>query len=161
MAYLLDLKGVLLLISSLEGLPSLIGRNVTDDTIHGEQAVFLALGGKMTRLLADTAHLGLLLGAVGLAVASLATAAALAAELALDGRVRAGGLVVARLVAVVAEAGVAATAALLQLLGTVARKVALGSAAVMCQLWSGHCLFWLMTHLRHPPSSCLETFWPR
>jgi hypothetical protein len=141
MAYLLDLKGVLLLISSLEGLPSLIGRNVTDDTVHGEQAVLLALSGKMTRLLADTAHLGLLLGAVGLAVTSLATATALTAELALDGRVGAVRLVVTGLVAVVAEAGVAATAALLRLLGTVARKVALGTAAVMCQLWSGQCLF--------------------
>jgi hypothetical protein len=141
LAHLLDLQGVLLMISGLEGLPSLIGRNVTDDTVHGEQAVLLALGGKMTRLLADTAHLGLLLGAVGLAVTSLATATALTAELALDGRVGAGRLVVTGLVAVVAEAGVGATTALLRLLGAVARKVALGTAAVMCQSWSGQCLF--------------------
>jgi hypothetical protein len=141
LAHLLDLQGVLLLISSLERLPSLIGRNVTDDTVHGEQAVLLALGGKMTRLLADTAHLGLLLGAVGLAVTSLATATALTAELALDGRVGAGRLVVTGLVAVVAEAGVGATTALLRLLGAVARKVALGTAAVMCQSWSGQFLF--------------------
>jgi hypothetical protein len=141
LAHLLDLQGVLLLISGLESLPSLIGRNVTDDTVHGEQAVLLALGGKMTRLLADTAHLGLLLGAVGLAVTSLATATALTAELALDGRVGAVRLVVTGLVAVVAEAGVGATTALLRLLGAVARKVALGTAAVMCQSWSGQCLF--------------------
>jgi hypothetical protein len=141
LAHLLDLQGVLLMISGLEGLPSLIGRNVTDDTVHGEQAVLLALGGKMTRLLADTAHLRLLLGAVGLAVTSLATATALTAELALDGRVGAVRLVVTGLVAVVAEAGVGATAALLRLLGTVARKVALGTAAVTCQLWLGQCLF--------------------
>ena len=141
MTDLLDLQGVLLLVGSLESLPSIIGIDVTDDTVHGEQAVLLALGGKMARLLADTAHLGLLLGAVGLAVTSLATATALTAELALDGRVGAVRLVVTGFVAVVAEAGVGATAALLRLFGTVARKVALGTAAVMCQLWSGQCLF--------------------
>lgn len=133
MTHLLDLESVLLLVGSLERLPGLIGRDVTDDAVHGEQAVLLALGGNMARLLADTAHLGLLLGTVGLAVASLATATALSAELALDGRVRAVGLVVARLVAVVAETGVGATAALLRLLGAVAREVGLGTAAVMCQ----------------------------
>ena len=133
MTHLLDLESVLLLVGSLERLPGLIGRDVTDDAVHGEQAVLLALGGNMARLLADTAHLGLLLGTVGLAVASLATATALSTELALDGRVRAVGLVVARLVAVVAETGVGATAALLRLLGAVAREVGLGTAAVMCQ----------------------------
>jgi len=133
LTHLLDLESVLLLVGSLERLPGLIGRDVTDDAVHGEQAVLLALGGNMARLLADTAHLGLLLGTVGLAVASLATATALSAELALDGRVRAVGLVVARLVAVVAETGVGATAALLRLLGAVAREVGLGTAAVMCQ----------------------------
>jgi hypothetical protein len=133
LTHLLDLESVLLLVGSLERLPGLIGRDVTDDAVHGEQAVLLALGGNMARLLADTAHLGLLLGTVGLAVASLATATALSTELALDGRVRAVGLVVARLVAVVAETGVGATAALLRLLGAVAREVGLGTAAVMCQ----------------------------
>jgi hypothetical protein len=133
LTHLLDLESVLLLVGSLERLPGLIGRDVTDDAVHGEQAVLLALGGNMARLLADAANLGLLLGTVSLAVASLATATALSAELALDGRVRAVGLVVARLVAVVAETGVGATAALLRLLGAVAREVGLGTAAVMCQ----------------------------
>jgi hypothetical protein len=140
MAYLLDLQGVLLLVGSLESLPGLIGRDVTNDTVHGEQAVGLALGGNVAGLLADAAHLGLLLGAVSLAVTSLATATALSAELALDGGIRAVGLVVARLVAVVAETGVDAAAALLGLLGAVAGEVALGSAAVMRQLWSGKCM---------------------
>jgi hypothetical protein len=138
-AYLLDLQSVLLLVGSLESLPGLVGRDVTNDTVHGEQAVGLALGGNVAGLLADAAHLGLFLGTVGLAVTSLATATALSAELALDGRVRAVRLVVAGLVAVVAETGVAAAAALLGLLGTVAGEVALGSAAVMRQSWSGKC----------------------
>jgi hypothetical protein len=132
MAYLLDLQGVLLLVGSLESLPGLIGRDVTNDTLHGEQAVGLALGGNVAGLIADAA--------LGLAVTSLATATALSAELALDGGIRAVGLVVARLVAVVAETGVDAAAALLGLLGAVAGEVALGSAAVMRQLWSGKCM---------------------
>ena len=136
-AYLLDLQSVLLFVSGLESLPGLVGRDVTDDAVHGEQAVGLALGGNVAGLLADAANLGLLLGTVSLAVASLATATALSAELALDGRVWAVALVVARLVAVVAETGVAAAAALLWLLGAVAGEVALGAAAVMRQLWSG------------------------
>ena len=133
MVYLLDLQSVFLLVSGLESLPGFVGRDVTDDAVHGEQAVGLALGGNVAGLLADAANLGLLLRTVSLAVASLATATALSAELALDGRVRAVGLVVARLVAVVAETGVGATAALLRLLGAVAREVGLGTAAVMCQ----------------------------
>jgi hypothetical protein len=139
-AYLLDLQSVLLLVGSLESLPGLVGRDVTNDTVHGEQAVGLALGGNVAGLLADAAHLGLFLGTVGLAVTSLATATALSAELALDGRVRTFRLVVAGLVAVVAETGVATAAALLWLLGTVAGEVALGSAAVMRQSWSGKCM---------------------
>lgn len=137
LAYLLDLQSVFLLVGNLEELPGLVGRDVTNDTVHGEQAVGLALGGNVAGFLADAADLGLLLGAVSLAVTSLATATALSAELALDGRVRAVGLVVAGLVAVVAETGVAAAAVLLGLLGAVAGEVALGSAAVMRQLWSG------------------------
>jgi hypothetical protein len=140
MVYLLDLQSVLLLVSGLESLPGFVGRDVTDDAVHGEQAVGLALGSNVAGLLADTAHLGLLLGTVGLAVTGLATATALSTELALDGRVRAVALVVARLVAVVAETGVAAAAALLWLLGAVAGEVALGAAAVMRQLWSGKCM---------------------
>ena len=133
MAYLLDLQSVFLLVSGLESLPGLVGRDVTDDAVHGDQAVGLALGGNVAGLLADAANLGLLLGTVSLAVASLATATALSTELALDGRVRAVRLVVTGLVAVVAETGVGATAALLRLLGAVAPEVALRTAAAMCQ----------------------------
>jgi len=141
MTYLLDLQSVLLLVGSLESLPSLIGGDVTNDTVQGEQAVGLALGDHVARLLADTAHFGLLLGTVCLAVTGLTTATALATELALDGGVRAVGLVVAGLVAVVTEAGVGATAALLELLGAVTGEVALGTAAVVRQSWSGECMF--------------------
>ena len=103
MAYLLDLEGVFLLVSGLENLPSLIGRHVTDNAVQGEKAVLLTLGDSMARLFADTADLRLLLGTVSLAVTGLATATTFSAELALDGRVRAVGLVVTGLVTVVAE----------------------------------------------------------
>jgi len=133
MAHLLDLEGVLLLIGGLESLPSLVGGHVTNDAVQGEQAVGLARGGNMASLFADAAHFGLLLGAVCLAVAGLATAATLSAELALDSWVRAIGLVVSGLVAVVAETGIESGAAPLWLLGAIASKVGLRAAAVLCQ----------------------------
>ena len=52
-AYLLDLQSVLLFVSGLESLPGLVGRDVTDDAVHGEQAVGLALGGNVFGWTAD------------------------------------------------------------------------------------------------------------
>jgi hypothetical protein len=95
----------------------------------------------MTLLLAHATHLRLLLGTLGLAVTHLSTAAALSAELAFDGRVWAVGLVVARLVTVVAETRLETAAAFLRLLGAVAREMALGAAAIMRQTWTGKDVF--------------------
>ena len=134
------MKGLLLLVGSLQSLPSVFRGDVAHDTVQGEETVGLAIGSDVALGLADATGLGSLVRAVGLAVTSLATATALSAELALDGRVWAVALVVARLVAVVAETGVAAAAALLWLLGAVAGEVALRAAAVMRQLWSGKCM---------------------
>lgn len=80
----------------------------------------------MTFGLANTTDLRSLVGAVGLAVARLATATALAGELALHPLVRAVRGVVAGFIAVVAQAGVEA---LLLGLGAVASEMALGVAA--------------------------------
>lgn len=82
----------------------------------------------MALLLASTADLWALLRAISLAVASLSTATALASELTLDRRIRAVGLVVTRLIAIVAKTRVGA---LLPRLGTVARVVAFASAALL------------------------------
>jgi len=125
-AYLLDSKCLLLLVRSLESLPSIFRGDVAHDTVEGEKAVGVAISSDMALGLANTAGLGSLVRAVGLAVARLATATALASELALNPLVRAVGSVVARLVAVVAEARVVAS---LSLLGTVASEVALTAAA--------------------------------
>jgi hypothetical protein len=76
--------------------------------------------------LADTTGLRSLVGAVSLAMARLATATALAGELALNPLVRALGGVVARFVAVIAQAGVEA---LLLGLGAVASEVTVAAAA--------------------------------
>ena len=113
--------------------------------------------------LADTTGLRSLVGAVSLAMARLATATALAGELALNPLVRALGGVVAGLVTVVAQAGIEA---LLFRLGAVASEVTVAAAAAKRRVsrvletlpGSGR------THLRQPLSSlapaCLETFWP-
>lgn len=128
-ANLLDHDGNLLLVGDLELLPSVLRRSlVIADAAEVEETVGIALGSDVTLLPAGTAGLRALLGAVGPAVANLAAATALAGELALDGRVRAVGLVVTWLVAVVAEAGV-----LLLGLRAVAREVTLGAAALQCQ----------------------------
>lgn len=128
-ANLLDHDGNLLLVGDLELLPSVLRRSlVIADAAEVEETVGIALGSDVTLLLAGTAGLMALLGAVGPAVANLAAATALAGEFALDGRVRAVGLVVTWLVAVVAEAGV-----LLFGLRAVAREVTLGAAALQCQ----------------------------
>ena len=140
-ARLLDRESLFFLVGSLESIPSLVGGNVTDDAIQGEQAVSLALGGNMALLLAQATHLRLLLGTVSLAVTYLSTAAALSAELAFDGRVRAVGLVVTRLVTVEAETRVETAASLLRLLGAVAREMALGATAIMRQSWTGKNMF--------------------
>lgn len=136
-AHLLDRESLFLLIGGLESLPSLVGGNVTDDAIQGEQAVGLTFGGNMALMFAHTTHLRLFLRTGGLAMTHLSTAAALSAEFAFDGRVRAVGLVVTRLVTVVAETRVENAAALLQLLGAVAREMALGATAIMRQSWTG------------------------
>lgn len=118
----------------------------------------------MACLLASTANLRALLGTVGLAVASLATATALASELALDGRIRAVSRVVARLVAVVAEARVGAFHPRLR---AVTREMAFATAADKCQfrrLEQTSILPLESTHLWQmspPPPPCLETLLPR
>lgn len=129
-AHLLDEDRVLLLVCSLESLPSLVRREVRSHAMQGEEAVGLAVSGDVAFLLAGLANLGPLVGTVGPAVTSLTTAAAFAGELTLDGGVRAIRLVVARLVAVVAETGVGA---LLPLLRAVASEVAVGATAVQSQ----------------------------
>jgi hypothetical protein len=112
--------------------------------------------------LADAAELGCLVGAVGLAVARLATATALARKLALDTLVGAVGSVVARLVAVVAESRVRA---LVPRLGTVSREVPIGAAASLGISRIHHESRGIVTYLRQPSPSpapaCLETFSPR
>lgn len=117
---------LLLSISLLESRPSLLRRPNIPNTVQGEETISFAIGSDMTFLLASTAELRSLLRTISLAVAGLATATALAGELALDGRVRAVRLVVAGLVAVVAEAGVGA---FLPRFRAVAREVAFGAAA--------------------------------
>jgi hypothetical protein len=77
--------------------------------------------------LAGTADIGSLVRTVGLAVARLAAATALASELALDALVWAIGSIMARLVAVVAETRVVA---LIPRLRAVTREVVLSMAAV-------------------------------
>ena len=159
--YLLDGDGFLLLVSGLESLPSIFGRDVAYTTIEGEEAVGIAVSSDVALSLADTAGLRSLVRAVGLAMARLATATALAGELALNPLVRALGGVVAGLVTVVAQAGIEA---LLFRLGAVASEVTVAAAAAKRRVsrvletlpGSGR------THLRQPLSSpaCLETFWP-
>lgn len=160
-AYLLDSKGLLLLVGSLQSLPSVFRGDVAHDTVQGEETVGLAISSDVALGLADATGLGSLVRAVGLAVTSLAAATALASELALDSLVRAVGGVVAGLVAVVTQSGVEA---LLLLLGAVASEVAVGAAArkkrvsrMSNEVRGSGC-----THLRQPLSSpaCLETFWP-
>lgn len=124
--HLLDGDGFLLLVSGLESLPSIFGRDVAYNTIEGEEAVGIAVSSDVALSLADTAGLRSLVRAVSLAVARLATAAALASELALNPLIQTVRGVVARFVAVVAEAGVET---LLLRLGAVASEVALGVAA--------------------------------
>lgn len=124
--YLLDGDCLLLLVSGLESLPSIFGRDVAHDTVEGEEAVGVAVSSDVALGLADTTGLRSLVRAVGLAVTRLATATALASELALNPLVRTVRGVVARFVVVVAEAGVET---LLLRLGTVASEVALGVAA--------------------------------
>jgi hypothetical protein len=128
--YLPDGEGLLLLVGSLESLPSIFRRDVAYDTVQGEEAVGVAISSDMTLGLTDKAGLRSLVGAIGLAVARFATATALASELALNPLVRAIGSVVTGLVAVVAQSRVEA---LLFLLGTVASEVAVGAAAKKSQ----------------------------
>lgn len=124
--HLLDGDSLLLLVSGLESLPGIFGRDVAYDTVQGEETVGVAVSSDVALGLADTTGLRRLVGAVSLTMARLATATTLAGELALDSLVRAVGSVVTGLVAVVAHSGVEA---LLFGLGAVASEVALGVAA--------------------------------
>lgn len=126
MTYLPDGEGLLVLVGSLEGLPSIFRRSIAYNTVQGEEAIDVAISSDVNLGLADTAGLGSLVGAISLAVARLATATALASEFALNPLVRAVGSVVTGFVTVVAETRVEA---LLLLLGTVASEVTVGAAA--------------------------------
>jgi len=125
-AHLLDGKGLLVLVGSLESLPGIFRRDVAHNAVQGEETVGIAISSDVALGLADTTGLRSLVRAVGLAVARLAAATALASELTLNPLVRTVRGVVARFVAVVAQSRVEA----LRLgLGAVASEVALGVAA--------------------------------
>jgi hypothetical protein len=120
--HLPDGECLLLLVRSLQKLPGLLGRRVAVDAVQGEEAVGLAVGSDMALGLADTTDLRSLVRAVSLAVTGLATATALARELALVGAV---GSVVTRLVAVVAKSRVEV---LVPRLRAVTGEVSIGAA---------------------------------
>jgi len=124
--HLLDGDSLLLLVGGLESLPSFFRRDVSHNTVKGEQAVGVAVSSDVALGLADTTGLRSLVRAVSLAMSRLATTTTLAGKLALDSLIRAVGSVVTRLVAVVAQSGVEA----LRLgFGAVASEVAVGVAA--------------------------------
>lgn len=134
-AHLLDAKSLLLLVRGLQSLPGIFRRDLTNfDAIQGEEAVGIAISSDVALGLADAADLRALVRAVGLAVARLAAATALACELTFNPLVSAVGGVVTRLVAVVAESRVCA---FLLRLRTVTGEVTLGVAAArngqLCQ----------------------------
>jgi hypothetical protein len=126
-AHLLDGKGLLVLVGSLESLPGIFRRDVAHDAVQGEEAVGIAISSDVALGLADTTDVRGLIRTIGLAVTGLATAMALAGKLALDTLVGAVRSVMARLVAIVAQSGVVALG---PGLGAVASEVVQGVAAV-------------------------------
>jgi hypothetical protein len=159
--HLSDGECLLLFVRSLQKLPGLLGRHVTLDVVQGEKTIGLAVGGSMALGLAEATELRFLVRAVGLAVTGLATATALARELALDTFVGAVGSVVARLVAVVAESR---ARALIPRLRAVTREMPIAAAASIVVSGIHHKNRGIVTYLRQPspsPPACLETFSPR
>jgi hypothetical protein len=159
--HLSDGECLLLFVRSLQKLPGLLGRHVTLDVVQGEKTIGLAVGGSMALGLAEATELRFLVRAVGLAVTGLATATALARELALDTFVSAVRSVVARLVAVVAESRVRA---LIPRLRAVTREMPIAAAASIVVSGIHHKNRGIVTYLRQPspsPPACLETFSPR
>jgi hypothetical protein len=159
--HLPDGECLLLLVRSLQKLPSLLGRYVTGDVVQSEETVGLAVGSDVALGLADTTDLRSLVGAVGLAVTGLAAATALAGKLALDTLVGAVGSVVARLVAVVAKSRVGV---LVPGLRAVTGEVSIAAAASFEVSRMYHESRGIVTYLRQPsppPSpACLDTFSP-
>lgn len=132
-----DGKSLLVLVRSLECLPGVLRRHVTNYAIQSEETVGFAISSEMSLGLANTAELGCLVGTVGLAVTWLSTATALAGELTLDSLVSAVRGVMPRLVAVVAEARVGA---LLSRLWAVTREVTLSAAASRARVSRVRCV---------------------
>ena len=126
-AHLLDGKGLLVLVGSLESLPGIFRRDVAHNAVQGEETVGIAISSDVALGLADTTDVRGLIRTIGLAVTGLATAMALAGKLALDTLVGAVRSVMARLVAIVAQSGVVALG---PGLGAVAGEVVQGVAAV-------------------------------
>jgi hypothetical protein len=134
-AHLLDGKGLLVLIRSLESLPGIFRGDVAHNAVQGEETVGIAIGSDVALGLANAADVRGVVRAVGLAVTGLATATTLAGELALDTLVGAVRGVVAGLVAVIAQPGVVALGpGLGAVAGEVVQSVAAGRrGSVGCQ----------------------------